>query len=493
MKLDEILSNADGSGRELRSVQVDAITQIITKWNPNRHFVLSAPVATGKSMVLRTIQRVYGGNIVTPTNQLVGQYVETYPELNKLIGSAHYKCKEYLTNCGVGAARYNCKGGIDSQCCYVKSKEAFLDNKPTLLNTMSAYFNKVRHGIANDINYIDEAHALCSTVRSLTSTTIKFGPTERAILRKMKIDKKDLVSEIKLCQFLETKIVKYEALMKKSKDEVDQTKYFNVIENTKFTFEALSNNPEVFVTNFEEGHLRVLPVFAPRKVLEKVLGRTGVLTTGTFMRHDLKELLGDKPFEYYQCDSPIPASNRQVIYEPVECNFNYDSIRPDLIALKIMEIYKRRNKQPLFVHATYGMAEKLKFYLTENDVLFHDKVSKIDVVEEFRQKGGLMIGSGLAEGLDLSGDVCRAQIIIQLSFPNLSDTYVKKRKALSDGQDWYTAETAKTFLQAIGRTSRYPEDYSETFVLDSRFKYSYNNWVRAGLVPKYVQDSMRGL
>jgi Rad3-related DNA helicase len=78
-----------------------------------------------------------------------------------------------------------------------------------------------------------------------------------------------------------------------------------------------------------------------------------------------------------------------------------------------------------------------------------------------------------------------------MSFPSLSDIYVKKRKALTGGDDWYSAETAKTFLQAIGRTTRGPDDMSTTFVLDSRFKGVYGSWKRQGLVPKYVQDSVR--
>lgn len=488
LDINKILAESDGSGRELRPVQVQAITEIVTRWNPNRHFVLSAPVASGKSLILRTIQKVFNGNIVTPTNQLVQQYEQSYPDLNKLIGGTHYKCGEYLTNCAVGQARYNCKGGVDSQCCLAQSREAFLDNKPTILNTMSAFVNRTRFGINGGNNYIDEAHQLCSNVRSLTTTTIKFGPTERAILRKMGVEKQALKSELKMCEFLERKIEKYTQLMNKSKDEDDQNKYYAVIENTSLTHQALSANPEVFVIEWDDGHLRVLPVFAPRKVIDKVLGRSGVLASGTFMPHDLTELLGPGEYERFDCDSPIPADRRRVIADPVDCGFSYETIRPDLIAKRIWEIYNSRKKQPLFVHATYSMAEKLRFYLTSSDVLFHDKNSKIDVVDQFKNSGGLMIGSGLTEGLDLAGDVCKAQIIIQLQFPNLGDMYVQKRKALS--ADWYSAETCKTFLQSIGRTTRFPTDFSETFVLDSRFKNTYNNWVKSGLIPKYVQESV---
>lgn len=490
MTLQKLLDENDGSGRSLRPIQTEALTEIYNRWNPKRHFVLKAPVATGKSLILRASQKYYGGSLITPTNQLVGQYRESYENLNYLIGSQLYKCPEYLTNCAVGSMRYNCKGSVDEGCCLAKARERFANNEPTLLNTMSAFVNRARMKMSPGINYLDEAHGLCSTVRNLASTTIKFGPTERSILKKLKWEKHELVSELKMCTFLAAKVDRYSALMQKCKDPDDIQKYYDVLENTKFVLDAITLNPEVFIIEFHEGVLRVLPVFAPRAVLDRVLGVTGIVASGTLLPQNLKELLGDQPYEEYECRSPIPADRRKVIYDPVACKFDYQSIRPDLIAAKIMEIYNKKGKQPVFVHATYGMAQRLSEHLYGPDILFHTKETKIEKVEEFRAKGGILIGSGLSQGLDLAGPKFQTQILTQLVFANLGDLYVKKRKAIAGGDQWYSEECAITFLQSIGRTTRDPTDYSETFVLDSRLPSVYNSWKRAGLINKDVDDSM---
>lgn len=490
MTLARLLSENDGSGRILREVQIAALTEIHRKWNPNRHFVLKAPVASGKSLILKAAQSYWSGSIVNPTNQLVGQYTASYPDLNYLIGSQLYKCSEYLTSCAIGSNRFNCKGAVDVGCCLVNARDRFASGEGTVLNIMSAFVNRARMKVAPGINYVDEAHGLCSSIRSLASTTVKFGSTERAIMRKLGYEKKDLTSELKLCAFLAAKVDKYQILMKKAKDADDAQKHYEVIENTQFVLEAISKHPEIYVIEFESEVLRILPVFAPRSVLDRILGKTGIVASGTMLPETLKELLGPQPFESYECESPIPANRRQVIHEPVDCKFDYASIRPDLIADKIREIYLRKGKAPLFVHATYSMASRLQPFLSGPDVLYHAKETKIDAIDEFKRNGGIFIGSGLAAGLDLAGSQFQAQIITQLMFPSLGDLYVKKRKMLEGGDRWYTEECATTFLQAIGRTTRDPTDYSETFCLDPRLPQVYNGWKRSGLISKDVNDSM---
>jgi Rad3-related DNA helicase len=386
--------------------------------------------------------------------------------------------------------RYNCKGAVDVGCCLANARERFAHNEPTLLNTMSAFVNRARMKVSPGINYLDEAHGLCSTVRNLASTTIKFGPTERAILKKLKYEKHELVSEIKMCNFLSAKIDRFQMMMAKSKDDDDIQKYYEIIENTKFVYDAISLNPEVYIIEFDEGSLRVLPVFAPRAVLDRVLGKTGIVASGTLLPENLKELLGDAPYEEYECRSPIPADRRQVVYDPVACKFDYQSIRPDLIAKKIWDIYLEKKRAPLFVHSTYGLAQKMMPFLVGPEVMYHTKETKIEAVEAFKERGGILIGSGMSQGLDLAGPKFQAQIITQLTFPNLGDLYVKKRKALLTGDAWYNEETATHFLQAIGRTTRGPTDYSETFVLDSRFPWVYDKWKKAGLINQDVADSI---
>ena len=46
------------------------------------------------------------------------------------------------------------------------------------------------------------------------------------------------------------------------------------------------------------------------------------------------------------------------------------------------------------------------------------------------------------------------------------DQSVKKRMALSNGQEWYQLETMMITLQQIGRGVRGPDDACQTYILD---------------------------
>ena len=81
----DFLSKFDGSGREPRPIQVEALNWTRDHWD-KRFLVMQLPVGIGKSFIARTIQRVTQAGIITPTNALLDQYAETYTSLNYLKG-----------------------------------------------------------------------------------------------------------------------------------------------------------------------------------------------------------------------------------------------------------------------------------------------------------------------------------------------------------------------------------------------------------------------
>ena len=482
----------DGTGRQLRPIQEEVVGWINSNYTENKHLVIQAGVGAGKSVIARTYQRATGATIITAQNSLVSQYCETYPDLNKVIGGTNYRCGEYLTNCLIAKNRYNCKGMVDVGCCYQNALDDFVANRDSICNVMSAWVTSTRlkRKIASSV--IDEFHTVPQMLRQMTSSTIKFGPNERAILRKFGWEKSDLVSEIKLVKFFDARIAHLSKLIEKEKDEDQLDKLFQVRDNVMFTKTGFEDNPELYSLTFEEGTLKVLPVKTPRVFVDKLLGKHGLLLSATVLPHDVEEMMGNRSYLFYDAGTPIPAKQRPVIWTPSRCGFSYDKIDPSIIAQDIIRIYNE-DKQPTVVHTTYGMAEKLKQHLFGQDVIFHSKEEKPEALDRFKREGGLLIACGMSEGISLDYDICRKQIIVQLSFPNLSDTYVRKRKALEDGERWYLGETYKQFAQQLGRSTRAVDDFSTVFVLDSRFKFIYNQWVDLGFVPKYVRASVKGV
>jgi hypothetical protein len=78
----------------------------------------------------------------------------------------------------------------------------------------------------------------------------------------------------------------------------------------------------------------------------------------------------------------------------------------------------------------------------------------------------VLIGPSLTQGVDLPDDLARFNIIVKLSYPDVSSRLWSARLALKKGV--YLAETANRLEQSSGRSTRHAEDTSVTYILDSR-------------------------
>ena len=88
--------------------------------------------------------------------------------------------------------------------------------------------------------------------------------------------------------------------------------------------------------------------------------------------------------------------------------------------------------------------------------------------------GSVLLSPSMMEGVDLFDDLSRFQVIIKLPWSNLGDARIKVKSQL-DGE-WYTNKMWVSILQASGRSTRNEDDSSITYILDSNFKYFYEQW-----------------
>jgi Rad3-related DNA helicase len=71
----------------------------------------------------------------------------------------------------------------------------------------------------------------------------------------------------------------------------------------------------------------------------------------------------------------------------------------------------------------------------------------------------------MMEGIDLADDACRFQIMCKVPFPYLGDAVIKKR--MEKNRAWYTYQTVKSIIQAMGRSIRNDKDHAISYILDS--------------------------
>jgi Rad3-related DNA helicase len=153
-------------------------------------------------------------------------------------------------------------------------------------------------------------------------------------------------------------------------------------------------------------------------------------------------------------------------------NENIHSVLLD--AIKVAE--KRHPKEKGIIHtSTFQIAEKLKEAVYRAGAVTHphrylfytnsaEKEEAVRRMKDLSSPPYVIVGPSLYEGLDLSGDMGRFNIVVKAPYSGLTE-YTKKK--MDRFAFWYERQTLEKLVQAIGRTNRFVEDWSVTYLLDS--------------------------
>lgn len=462
-------SRYDGTGRQPRQVQRDVFTWLTSIWNESPVKAITAPPATGKSFIARTIQRATGGVIITPSNLLIDQYSDTYPTVNTVKGKIHYKCAASGMTC------HEWCNVLDQKACpgcpYVTSKAAARQGDPTIFNPMSlAYFVKAQATRFPCI-VIDEAHALPGMLLHLVSRR----------LRKSNYFFTDAVTnELELHRWLldqNHRLYKLAGQWLAKNNQKEAARCREDADSFALLAETVSREPYNIAVWIEDEHigrgkkeqyLNIRPVVPPKFLVDAVCNTDHlILMSGTLFPHDVSSLSGGDRVEWFDVLSPIPVDSRSILYRPTPFKLNATTDPGDIVTAieAILEEFSNRNT---IIHVSYSLSKKLA-PLFKCPILYNTVENKDAILQRFKTEGGVFLAAGCAEGIDLRDDLCRLNIIPKLLFPDLTDPAVRKRQGFKDGETWYDLETLKTTIQQAGRSSRHEKDHSTTVVMDPNF------------------------
>jgi Rad3-related DNA helicase len=481
----DFLRKFDSSGRTPRDVQVTALRWLADNWNSAEAFTLQLPVATGKSALAKAIIDAAGGHVITPSNLLINQYSDTYPKTNFLKGKAHYTCSSGLscedwTNV---LEQKPCPG-----CPYVECKKKALQAQSTFFNPMSLFFTSMdKSWHTPPVLVVDEAHQLPSMISMLSGTKLRHSMYKFT---------DQTISELNLVPWLDAQVVNLSKLAtyygkdkKRLKEIVEELERLKLV---KIGVESDAANYAVWIDRGlyrgkPDRFLNIKPIRPPRRVVQSLLdARKIVLLSGTLMPADIVDLVGDRRTLSLDLPSPIPKERRPIYYRPVSFKMNMTTPAEPIVAA-IEAIIREFPGRNTIIHVSYALSKKLRNSFSM-PVIFNDPEDKQKKLDLFLQKGGVFLASGCSEGIDLKGDLCHINVITKLLFPNLGDPVVSKRKALADGEEWFALETLKTTIQQAGRSTRSPEDYSKTFILDPSFARLYRQY--KGKLPQSFNESI---
>ncbi len=483
----------DASGRKPRSTQVEFLRWLESNW---RHSVFTGqlPVGSGKSAIARAVQLMTGAHVITPSNILIDQYTNEY-DANFLKGKTHYDCKSFA---GISCQEWTdtlgqhpCKG-----CVYTECKERALV-EPTFFNPMSLYYlTKTPKFQRPEVLIVDEAHQLSSMLLMLSGLRLRRSQyrfsanvvNERNLVVWLSIELDKL---FKLKEIYKAKKTATGAIEESAKHKIKEIAH--EIAFLKTTYECFMADPQNYVVWVEDGKhygrpekfLNIKPLHVPEVLRAAILdSRKLILMSGTLFETDIKELVGNREYQSIDLASPIPIENRRILYKPAPFKINAGT-DPAKLVRYIEEIIDAQPGSPnTIIHVSYAASQRLRPHFSR-EIIFNTKDNKDEKVNEFKERGGVFLASGCSEGLDLKGAVCRLNIIPQLLFPNLVDPVVQKRKALADGQKWYSLEAMKAVIQQAGRSTRSETDFSTTFILDPNFSWCFQS------VKQYLPKSFK--
>lgn len=473
----------DGTGRQPREIQLEALNWIKENLSA-KVLAMNLPTGAGKSLIAKTIANKFGAHVITPANALIDQYSEIYPDHNALKGKRHYTC----------ASGLSCQEWTNvlqqkpcPNCPYQVAKQRALE-EPTFFNPLSYhYLRAVPQWVSPRTLVIDEAHQLGSMLLMLCGVRLPFS--------RYKFPKASL-SETVLVPYLLDLANKLKKLVHVYKnDTTRQKEIMSILTQLELTAHGLREDAQNYAIYTEKGFyyrkpevfLNIRPIQPPKFVTQSFLdSRQIILMSGTLFEPDIRDLIGDRHYKFLDLPSPIPVESRRVYYRPAPFPMNYQTDPRDIVRL-IETILDYHPGENAIIHVTYGMSSKLKSHF-RRPVLTNTSENKDEIIARFKEKGGIFLAAGCAEGIDLPGDLCRVNIIPKLPFPDLSDKTVQQRKTLVDGDDWYKLTTFKTLIQQCGRSTRNESDFSKTYILDSNFSRIFRSI--KGKLPKYFVESI---
>jgi Rad3-related DNA helicase len=456
-----------------RLEQLKLLEAVASNWTTTDVFVLEAPVALGKSAIAYTIAKwraSFGETvaITTPSNILLNQYAESFPDLDVLKRQSLYNCVDFKRSCAATkeSIGFFCKG---CPCAAAKKK---VEEARVRVATAHGYCYNQLH---SQTVVHDEAHSLVDLLRDTFSVKIWRKKD------KFPDHMQTLADVIEWAQgALRTKPNKR---LQQTLDELLRIRLGAVIE---YKQELNRGKLDTVLHVNAISAVSAGPFLWPNKV------RKIVLMSATIGPKDIEELrLHKRRVTYLKCDSPIPAANRPIIYAPAaNMAYQYRKASVPMLAAKLRELLATYPTKGL-VHLPYDVAAQLQAHLDDPRLIWHNKANKTAQFNAFKAsdpvEGKVLVASGMYEGVDLPYDAARWQVIGVVPYPPLSVEWIKTRAAEDPG--WYAWQTCKSLIQASGRVVRAADDQGDTVVTDMQFGRLLSR--HRDLFPSYFLEAIR--
>lgn len=508
--------------------------------NENKRFViLSLGTGVGKSGVGVTLGRYLdshlmtgyenfgpGSYYITTQKILQDQYVKDFsPNMKSIKSSTNYECNYYKKqSCDESLKQLKIEPkdskffkACTGNCKYRKEKDAFIHSKESVTNfpyfmTESTYSGKI---LPRKALIIDEAHNVSEEI----SKFIEISVSEYFSEKILKLPMGDISTQYQVIQWIKNQYIekltshlahiekileKYDRVQDKIAEMFAIQKQIDMMKGHKSKIEIFLKvyDPDNWIMNEIPGEGKSMRKFEFKAIDVSPftqahlfrLGEKVIFMSATILsKESFCEMLGI-PLEesaYISIPSPFPVENRPIIFAPVG-KMNKENIETTLprLAEAVQAILDAHPDSKGLIHShTYYTTQYIKKNVKSKRLLTHDASNREEILRKHTEgtKPTVLLSPSMTEGVDLKGDASRFQIICKVPYPYLGDKLCKKR--MHKWKWWYNTQTAKTIIQAVGRSIRSMDDHAVTYILDSDWKTFYSK--NKDLFPKEFRDAVK--
>lgn len=507
---------------KIRTTQSEAIQKILDAYinKGKRYVVLEAGTGVGKSAIGMTVSRYMNNNVDTSFSEehsegtyflttqkiLQEQYVKDFgkPRGNmcSIKSSSNYQCSYHKKNTCQESQRllktedsksrffkacvFNCK--------YKNEKKEFLESVESVTNfpyfvTEAAYSGKIS---PRKFLVIDEAH----NAEAELSRFIEVKVSERFCKSTLKLEWPSETTQYKVVKWIrETYYPKAKSQLSHFESVLQKTGIKQrITEFTKISrqYDMLSSHVEkmsIFLSNYNKDNwimekipsdgrsqrkfsFRAIDISGFANSYLTRLGKRVLFMSATILDKTTfcKSLgLDESDVEYISIETPFPVENRPVYFYPIGSmsakSINYSL--PKMVSA-IREILKTHKNEKGIIHChTFKIANYIKKNIRSKRLLVHTSEDRDIVLDKHikSKEPTILLSPSMSEGVDLKDDLSRFQIIVKIPYPYLGDPLIRKR--MNKWEKWYPLQTAKTVMQAAGRSVRSDSDTATTYILDS--------------------------
>ena len=504
----------------LRPYQKKTVERIVEAFNSGKKCViLTAPTGFGKSYVNSSFTSVTRSFYATPQLALIDQMLRD-PSLRErfveIKGRRNYSCY-HVSQRGVNLGRcvtegYDCKERFEA-CPYWKQKAMAIKSPSVLLSFAYLVAEGQTEGHSESylgtrtLLVLDEAHNIEEECLNHVSVNVTPFTIPHEVYGKVVPHLRQVRNEKQLSELLETIELSLKAQLEQARKITENTG-LSVIQAEDLerigryleAYQLYKSSKSEWVWQIKGDQLSVQPLFA-REFMKALLWKRAehfIISSATILNpQEYVELTGlldalkeDEISVLPQIPSTFPEENRPVIDRTVGplSRVGWEKNMPK--AIRAVEEILREERGNVAIHChSYDHQRTLFDNLPEDlkeRLIIHGRRDREERLREWMEsRGKVFVSVAFNEGQDWKYDVCDAQILLKVPFPDLGDKRVKRRLDMGH-QQWYSNQAMLEVIQAYGRAVRAEDDRARFYIVDGSFQRLASKCWR--FIPDWFKD-----